>query len=92
LFLIYKHYIGDDLKFIYKAHECESMTPQYFLSKFIFLDIPLGKIIREMYIKDEEVIIIDPNSHPIRHLTAHRLAHYLFHRNTKVNYFLNERG
>jgi len=67
------------------------MTPQYFLSKFIFLDIPLGKIIREMYIKDEEVIIIDPNSHPIRHLTAHRLAHYLFHRNTKVNYFLNER-
>jgi Zn-dependent peptidase ImmA (M78 family) len=36
---------------------------------------------------------MDPNLHPYkkRHLIAHGLAHHLFHRNTKVNYFLDER-
>jgi len=57
------------------------------------VEIPLGKITKEVYIKDEGVIVIDPNLHPYkkRHLIAHGLAHHLFHRNTKVNYFLNER-
>jgi Zn-dependent peptidase ImmA (M78 family) len=56
------------------------------------VEIPLGRIIKEVYIKDEGVIVIDPNLHPYkkRHLIAHGLAHHLFHRNTKVNYFLNE--
>lgn len=37
--------------------------------------------------------MIDPNLHPYkkRHLIAHGLAHHLFHRNIKVNYFLDER-
>jgi Zn-dependent peptidase ImmA (M78 family) len=57
------------------------------------VEIPLRKIIKEVYIKDEGVIVIDPNSHPYkkRHLIAHGLAHHLFHRNTRVNYFLDER-
>jgi Zn-dependent peptidase ImmA (M78 family) len=57
------------------------------------VEIPLGKIIKEIYIKDEGVIVIDPNLHPHkkRHLIAHGLAHHLFHRNTRVNYFLDER-
>jgi len=46
-----------------------------------------------MYIKDEGVIVIDPNLHPYkeRHLIAHALAHHLFHRKDKVNYFLEDR-
>jgi Zn-dependent peptidase ImmA (M78 family) len=57
------------------------------------VEIPLGRIIKEVYIKDEGVIVIDPNLHPYekRHLIAHRLAHHLFHRNVRVNYFLDER-
>jgi Zn-dependent peptidase ImmA (M78 family) len=49
------------------------------------VEIPLGRIIKEVYIKDEGVIVIDPNLHPYekRHLIAHRLAHHLFHRNQK---------
>lgn len=45
---------------------------------------PLGKIIKEVYLKDLGVIIIDPRLHPYkkRHLIAHALAHHLFHRNT----------
>jgi Zn-dependent peptidase ImmA (M78 family) len=37
--------------------------------------------------------VIDPNLHPYkkRHLIAHGLAHHLFHRNAKVNYFLDVR-
>ena len=47
-----------------------------------------------MYIKDEEVIIIDPNLHSYkkRHLIAHRLVHYLFHRKSRVNYFIEDRN
>jgi Zn-dependent peptidase ImmA (M78 family) len=57
------------------------------------VEIPLGKIIKEVYIKDEGVIVIDPSLHPYkkRHLIAHGLAHHLFHRNARVNYFLDER-
>jgi Zn-dependent peptidase ImmA (M78 family) len=57
------------------------------------VEIPLGKIIKEVYIKDEGVIVIDPSLHPYkkRHLIAHGLAHHLFHRNVRVNYFLDER-
>ncbi|MBS7655976.1 ImmA/IrrE family metallo-endopeptidase [Candidatus Bathyarchaeota archaeon] len=42
-----------------------------------------------MYIKDEKVIVIDPNLHPYkkRHLIAHGLAHHLFHKNRRSNYF-----
>jgi len=58
------------------------------------IEVPLGKIIKEVYIKDEGVIVIDSNLHPHkkRHLIAHGLAHHLFHRNMKVNYFLDERN
>jgi len=54
------------------------------------VEMSLGRIIKEMYIKDEGVIVIDPNLHPYkkRHLIAHALAHHLFHRKDKVNYFL----
>jgi len=57
------------------------------------VELPLGRIINEVYIKDEGVIVIDPNLHPYKksHLIAHGLAHHLFHRNTRVNYFLDER-
>jgi Zn-dependent peptidase ImmA (M78 family) len=57
------------------------------------VEIPLGRIIKEVYIKDEGVIVIDPKLHPYkkRHLIAHGLAHHLSHRNTRVNYFLDER-
>jgi Zn-dependent peptidase ImmA (M78 family) len=57
------------------------------------VEIPLGKIIKEVYIKDEGVIVIDLNLHLYkkRHLIAHGLAHHLFHRNVRVNYFLDER-
>jgi Zn-dependent peptidase ImmA (M78 family) len=52
---------------------------------------PLGTIIKEAYFKDEGVIVIDPNLHPYkkRHLIAHGLAHHLFHKNCKANYFLD---
>jgi len=57
------------------------------------VEMPLGRIIKEMYIKDEGVIVIDPDLHPYkkRHLIAHALAHHLFHRKDKVNYFLEDR-
>jgi len=53
---------------------------------------PLGRIIKEVYIKDLAVIIIDPKLHPYkkRHLIAHGLAHHLLHRNSQVNYFIKE--
>jgi len=52
---------------------------------------PLGKIIKEAYFKDLGVIVIDPDLHPYkkRHLIAHGLAHHLFHRERKANYFIN---
>jgi predicted amidohydrolase len=50
---------------------------------------PLGTIIKEAYVKDEGVIVIDSNLHPCkkRHLIAHSLAHHLFYMNVGVNYF-----
>jgi len=58
------------------------------------VELPLGRIIKEMYIKDEGVIVIDPNLHPYkkRHLIAHALAHHLFHRKSRVNYFVEDRN
>jgi len=58
------------------------------------VQLPLGRIIKEMYIKDEGVIVVDPNLHPYkkRHLIAHGLAHHLFHRNSRANYFLEDRN
>lgn len=55
---------------------------------------PLGTIVKEMYIKDEKVIVIDPNLHPYkkRHLIAHGLAHHLLHRDRgATNYFINDK-
>jgi Zn-dependent peptidase ImmA (M78 family) len=56
------------------------------------IEEPLGRIIKEMYIKDLAIIVIDPNLHPYkkRHLIAHGIAHHLFHRETHVNYFIKE--
>jgi Zn-dependent peptidase ImmA (M78 family) len=53
---------------------------------------PLGRIIKEAYFKDLGVIVIDPNLHLYkkRHLIAHGLAHHLFHREKRVNYFLDQ--
>lgn len=53
---------------------------------------PLGRIIKKVYFKDLGVIVIDPCLHPYkkRHLIAHGLAHYLFHKKKKVNYFIDE--
>jgi len=58
------------------------------------VELPLGRIIKEMYIKDEGIIVIDPNLHPYkkRHLIAHGLAHHLFHRKSRVNYFIEDRN
>ena len=58
------------------------------------VELPLGRIIKEMYIKDEGVIVVDPKLHPYkkRHLIAHALAHHLFHRKSKVNYFIEDRN
>ena len=58
------------------------------------VELPLGRIIKEMYIKDEGVIVIDPNLHPYkkRHLIAHALTHHLFHRKSRVNYFIEDRN
>jgi Zn-dependent peptidase ImmA (M78 family) len=53
------------------------------------VEILLGKMIKEVYVKDEGVIVIDPNLHPYK--KRHLIAHHLFHRNAKVNYFLDER-
>lgn len=52
---------------------------------------PLGRIIKEAYFKDLAVIVVDPSLHPYkkRHLIAHGLAHHLFHRKKKVNYFID---
>jgi Zn-dependent peptidase ImmA (M78 family) len=54
---------------------------------------PLGRIIKEVYFKDSGIIVIDPNLHPCkkRHLIAHGLAHHLFHRKSKANYFLDQK-
>jgi len=58
------------------------------------VQLPLGRIIKEMYIKDEGVIVVDPNLHPYkkRHLIAHALAHHIFHRKSRVNYFIEDRN
>jgi Zn-dependent peptidase ImmA (M78 family) len=56
------------------------------------VEFPLGRIIKEVYLKDLRVIVIDPNLHPYkkRHLIAHGLAHHLFHRDSQVNYFIKD--
>jgi Zn-dependent peptidase ImmA (M78 family) len=78
---IRKKYGIDDLKLLASMFGAE------------VVEIPLGQIIKEAYIKDEGVIVIDPDLHPYkkRHLIAHGLGHHLFHRNTEVNYFLDEK-
>ena len=77
---IRKKYGLDDLYFV--AEKLGARVVEY----------PLGRIIKEAYFKDLRVIVIDPSLHPYkkRHLIAHGLAHHLFHRNRKVNYFLDQ--
>ena len=55
------------------------------------LELPLTKRIKEVYFHDLKTIVIDPSLHPYqkRHLICHALAHYLFHRGKKVNYFID---
>jgi Zn-dependent peptidase ImmA (M78 family) len=55
------------------------------------VEIPLGRIIKEVYLKDLGIIVIDPSLHfyKKRHLIAHGIAHHLFHRKRRVNYFLD---
>lgn len=56
------------------------------------VEYPLGRIIKEAYFKDLGVIVVNPSLHPYkkRHLIAHGLAHHIFHRERKVNYFINQ--
>jgi len=55
-------------------------------------EMPLGKIVKEVYFKDLRAIVVDPNLHPYRkrHLICHALAHHLFHRKREANYFVDE--
>lgn len=50
---------------------------------------PSDTIIREIYLKDSGTIVIDSNLqfYKKRHLIAHAIAHHLFHRKTRINYF-----
>ena len=78
---IHEKYGFDDLYFVAGKLEAE------------IVEYPLGRIIKEAYFKDMRVIVIDPSLHPYkkRHLIAHGLAHHLFHRKKKVNYFINQK-
>ncbi|MCP8313121.1 MAG: ImmA/IrrE family metallo-endopeptidase [archaeon] len=78
---IRKKYGPDDLDFVAEKFGAE------------VVEEPLGKIIKEVYFKDLKVIVVDPNLHPYkkRHLIAHGLAHHLFHRDRRVNYFREEK-
>lgn len=56
------------------------------------IELPLGRVIKDAYFKEMKIIVIDPNRHPYkkRHLIAHGLAHHIFHRKKKVNYFIDQ--
>jgi len=55
-------------------------------------EMPLGRIVKEVYFKDLKAIVVDSNLHPYqkRRLILHALAHHLFHRNKTANYFVDE--
>jgi len=57
------------------------------------VEYPLGRVIKEAYFKDLGVIVVDPNlyTYKKRHLIAHGLAHHLFHRNKRINYFIDQK-
>jgi Zn-dependent peptidase ImmA (M78 family) len=76
---IRKKYGSDDLYFVANKLGAE------------IIEYPLRKIIKEVYFKDLGVIVIDPALHPYkkRHLIAHGLAHHLFHRRQRINYFID---
>ena len=76
---LYRKYGSDDLHFIVsklKAH---------------LFEIPLGKIVKEVYFKDLKAIVIDTNLHFYRkrHLICHALGHHLLHQRKKANYFID---
>ena len=54
---------------------------------------PLGRMIKEMYLKEYKTIVINPDLHPYkkRHLIAHGLAHHLLYQDRKSNYFRDEK-
>jgi Zn-dependent peptidase ImmA (M78 family) len=64
-----------------------------FVSGKLGAEMPLGRIIKEMYLKEFKTIVIDPDLHPYkkRHLIAHGLAHHLLHQDRKANYFRDEK-
>lgn len=76
---IYKKYGSDNLDFVVAKLGAKLM------------EISLTKRIKEVYFHDLKTIVIDPNLHPYqkRHLICHALAHHLFHRKRKVNYFID---
>ncbi|MGQ9778021.1 MAG: ImmA/IrrE family metallo-endopeptidase [Thermodesulfobacteriota bacterium] len=78
---IREKYSLDDLEFV------------AFRLKAKVVEEPLGRVIKECYLKDLGVIVIDPDLHPYkkRHLIAHGLAHHLFHRKRRINYFINDK-
>jgi len=75
-----KRYSQDDLEFLVSRLKAK------------LLEIPLGKIVKEVYFKDLKTIVVDPELHSYekRHLILHGLAHHLFHRNKTANYFVDE--
>jgi len=73
----------------YRENEPEVLVSK--LGAHLF-EMPLGRIVKEVYFKDLKAIVVDPNPHPYRkrHLICHALAHHLFHRNKRANYFVDE--
>jgi len=73
----------------YRENEPEVLVSKLGVHLF---EMPLGKIVKEVYFKDLKAIVVDPNLHPYRkrHLILHALAHHLFHRKREANYFVDE--
>lgn len=73
----------------YGENEPEALVSK--LEAHLF-EMPLGRIVKEVYFKDLKAIVVDPNLHPYRkrHLILHALAHHLFHRKREANYFVDE--
>ena len=84
---------------IEKAEEIQEkygIDDLYFVAEKLGAEVveyPLGSVIKEAYFKDLGVIVIDPNLHLYkkRHLIAHGLAHHLFHRDKRINYFIDQK-
>jgi len=73
----------------YRENEPEVLVSKLGVHLF---EMPLGRIVKEVYFKDLKAIVVDSNLHPYqkRHLILHALAHHLFHRKREANYFVDE--